>query len=155
MSLIVLLFELFSWFIKLYLSGLSGSDLFVQFLLFSAHFNRKLLNLQIQLSDFCVILFSVFLQRHMVLLLLLASNRPLLQFLLIPVKLEFYLLNFLINSKNSHLYIIEPLLIFSDDLVEFFDFAFQSTRLSFCDLPQVIFSFCLFVFGVDECFSIE
>ena len=42
----------------------------------------------------------------MVFFFLFSSNRPLLEFLLIPVKLQFYLLDFLIDSKDADLDIV-------------------------------------------------
>jgi hypothetical protein len=91
----------------------------------------------------------------MVLLFLLSCDRPLLKLLLIPVELQFNLLNLLIDPENSYLNIVESFLIFWNYFIEFLDFMLESSALSFCDLPKMIFCFSLLIFGVDEWFSVE
>lgn len=60
----------------------------------------------------------------MVFFFLLSCDRPLFKFFLIPVELQFDLLNLLIDPENSNLNIIESFLIFWDYFIEFLDFVF-------------------------------
>jgi hypothetical protein len=73
---------------------------------------------------------------------------------LIPVELKFDLFNFFIGSENSDLNVIKPFLIFSNDFVMFFYFVLKSATLSFSNLPEMVFSFSLFVFLVNKAFSV-
>lgn len=51
--------------------------------------------------------------------------------------------------------VIESFLILSDDFVVFFDLVFESTTLSFSDLPEMVFGLCFFIFLVNEAFGVE
>lgn len=60
----------------------------------------------------------------MILLLLFTGYCPLFELFLIPVELELDLLDFFVDSEDTHLDIVEALLIFEDDFVELFDLCF-------------------------------
>jgi hypothetical protein len=153
--LVVLFFEFFSCFVEFDLTGLGGCDFLVELLLFSGDFESELFDLEIELSNFGVIFFSVFLENHIVLLFLFAGDGPLFEFLLVPVEFEFYLFDFFVSPKDSDLDVVEPLLIFRDDFVVFFNLIFESAALSFSDLPEVIFGLSFFVFLVNQALSVE
>jgi hypothetical protein len=87
--LIVLPLKLLSCLIEFDLGGLGLSDLFFEIGLFPANLDRQLFDLEVEIFDLGIILLPVFLEGDVVLLLLLASNRPLLQLLLVPVQLQF------------------------------------------------------------------
>ena len=91
----------------------------------------------------------------MVLLFLFAGDCPLFELFLVPVEFQFDLLYFFVDTEDAHLYVIESFLIVDNYFIELFDFALESSALSFGDLPHVILCFSFFVFGVDECFGIE
>ena len=141
--------EFLCGFVQLYLSGLGGSNLFVKLALFPADFNGQLFDLQVEFSDFGVIFLAVFLEGDVIFFFLLASDGPLFEFLLIPVEFKFDLLNFLVDSEDSDLDIVESFLMFNNNFIEFFYFTLKSTTLSFGYLPHVILCFSFFVFGID------
>lgn len=85
----------------------------------------------------------------MILLLLFTRNGPLLKFFLIPIQFQLDLFYFFINSKNSHLNIIQPFLMFDDGFIKFFNLTFESAALPFSHLPQMVLSFRFFIFGID------
>jgi len=58
-----------------------------------------------------------------ILLFLFSRDSPLLKLFLIPIQLEFNLLDFLIDSEYSDLNIIEPLFVLDNVFVHFFDLA--------------------------------
>lgn len=151
----MLLLELFCCLIKLDLRGLSGGDFFLQLLLFPAHFDGQLLDLQVQLPYLGVILFPVLLEGDVVFLLLLASDGPLLQLLLVPVQLQLDLLHLLIHSEDAHLDIVESLLMLHDDFIELLDLVLESAALAFGHLPEVVLCLGLFVLGVDQRLRVE
>jgi hypothetical protein len=111
--------------------------------------------LKVQLSDFSVILLSIFLQDDIILFFLFARDGPLLQLFLIPVEFQLDLFNFLIGSEDSDLNIIKSLFVFRDDFIMFLYFILKSSTLSLSDLPHVIFSFSFLIFLVNEAFSVE
>ncbi len=111
--------------------------------------------MEIELSNFSVVLLSIFLEDDIVLLFLFACDGPLFEFLLIPVEFELNLFDFLVGPEYSYLDVIESLLIFGDDFVMFFYLIFKPTALSFGDLPKVIFSLGFFIFLVDEALGIK
>lgn len=154
-SLVVLFFEFFSGFVEFDLTGLGGRDFLVELLLFSGDFESEFFDLEVELSDFGVIFFSVFLEDDVVLLFLFTSDGPLFEFLLVPVEFEFDLFDFFVGPEDSDLNVIESLLIFGDNFVMFFDLVFKSATLSFGDLPEVVLGFGFFVFLVDEALGVE
>ncbi len=111
--------------------------------------------MKVQLSDFSVILLSIFLQDDIILFFLFARDGPLLQLFLIPVEFQLDLFNFLIGSEDSDLNIIKSLFVFRDDFIMFLYFILKSSTLSLSDLPHVIFSFSFLIFLVNEAFSVE
>ena len=153
--LVVLFFEFFSCFVELDLTGLGGGYFLVELLLFSGDFESELFDLEVELSNFGVIFFSVFLENDIVLLFLFASDGPLFEFLLVPVEFELDLFDLFVGPKDSDLDVVEPLLIFRDDFVVFFNLIFESAALSLSDLPEVVFGLGFFVFLVNQALSVE
>ena len=111
--------------------------------------------MEIELSNFSVVLLSVFLEDDIILLFLFACDSPLFEFLLVPVEFELNLFDFFIGPENSYLDVIESLLIFGDDFVMFFYLIFETAALSFGDLPEMILSLGFFIFLVDKAFRVE
>ena len=149
MSVIMFFLEFLCSFVELYLSGLGGSDLFVKFTLFPANFDCQLFDLQVEFSDFGVIFLTVFLKGDVIFFFLLAGDGPLFEFLLVPVEFKFDLFNFLVDSEDSDLDIIESFLMFNNNFIEFFYFTLKSATLSFGNLPHVILCFSFFVFRIN------
>lgn len=153
--LIVLLLELFCGFVELNLGGLGGGDFLLQFLLFPADFDGQFLDLQVEFPDLGVVFLPVLLEGDVVFLLLLASDGPLLQLLLVPVEFQLDLLDLLVHPEDAHLDVVEPLLVLHDHLIELLDLVLQSAALPLRHLPEVVFGFGLFVLGVDQRLRVE
>jgi hypothetical protein len=144
-SLIVLLLELLRRLVQLNLGSLGRGNLLLQLPLLATHLHRQLLYLQVELAYLGVVLLAIFLEGHVVLLLLLAGNRPLLQLLLVPVELQLDLLHLLVDSEDAHLDVVEPLLVVDDDLVELLDLALQPAALPLSHL----------VLGIDQRLGVQ
>jgi hypothetical protein len=154
-SLIVLLLELLRRLVQLNLGSLGRGNLLLQLPLLATHLHRQLLYLQVELAYLGVVLLAIFLEGHVVLLLLLAGNRPLLQLLLVPVELQLDLLHLLVDSEDAHLDVVEPLLVVDDDLVELLDLALQPAALPLSHLPHVVLSLGLLVLGIDQRLGVQ
>lgn len=111
--------------------------------------------MKVELSNFSIVLLPVLLEDDVIFFFLLACDSPLFELFLVPVQFELYLLNLFVSSENPHLNVVESLLVFVDDLVVFLDLIFQSTALSFGDLPQVILRLGFLVFLIDEAFCVK
>ena len=81
----------------------------------------------------------------MVLLLLLTSDRPLLQLLLVPIELQLYLLDLLIDLEDAHLDVVKAFFILDNHLVELLYLALQTTTLTLSHLPHVVLRLGLLV----------
>lgn len=124
-------------------------------MLLPAYLDGQLLDLQVEFPDLGIILLPVLLQGDVVFLLLLASDGPLLQLLLVPVEFQLDLLHLLIHPEDAHLDIVQSLLVLHDDLVELLDLVLQPAALPLGHLPEVVFGLGLLVLGVDQGLRVE
>jgi hypothetical protein len=134
---------------------LRGSDFFLKFLLLAANLNGEFLYLKIEFSNLGIVLLAVLLESDVVLLLLLASDGPLLQFFLVPVELQLDLFHLLVDTEDTHLDVVEAFLVVYDILVEFFYLVLQTPALPFSHLPQVILCLGFLVLRVDQGLRVE
>jgi hypothetical protein len=90
-----------------------------------------------------------------VLFFLLACDSPLFQFFLVPIQLKFDLLDFLIDSEDSDLNVIESLFVLDDIFIHFLDLALEPSTLTLCYLPHMIFCLGFLILGIDQRFGVE
>ena len=147
--------EFFGGFIELNLCSLSLCNFLLKLCSFSRYFNGELLNLEGEFLDLCLISASILLESQVIFFLLSGSERPLFQFLLVPIHLKFELIHFLIGFEDLILNVVKAILLVSNPLLKFFYLILQTSTLSLCDLFKVLFSFNLFIFSVNKTLSVN
>lgn len=147
---LMLLLVQFRCLIKFDLLSLSVSDFLLELIADFCYVYGGFFDVSDQLCNLFVIESPVLFKSEIIFFLLSGSEGPLFKFLLVPIHLKFKLVHTFIGFEDHVLDVIQPVLLVSNSLLQFFNFVLETTTLAFGDLLQMLLSFDFLIFSIYE-----
>ena len=147
LSLLMKHVEILRYTIKLCLFRLYVGYHRIQFAPFSVEVVRQLFLAQSQLLDLKLIATLILLEGQLIIALLLCCQRPLLEFLLVPIHLHLEFVQLLVTSEDLVLHIVEPTLYTLEFAVNALRLNLVTTKTTTRQLLEVLLGVNLLQFG--------
>lgn len=147
--------ELLSSLVELDLRCLRLGNFVLQFLGLARHFNGQFLDLKCQLLNLGLIGAAILFKGEVVLLFLASRQRPLLEFFLVPVHLQFELIHAFVGLEDHILDVVQPVLLVGNARLKFLDLILEAAGLTLSDLFHMLFGFNFLILSIDQALSVN